>query len=41
MATIKRDAKILEIDRVYHGSTMYHYVEEMVGVDYRYFKGNW
>ena len=32
------DAKILEIDRVYHGSTMYHYVEEMVGVDYRYLK---
>ena len=32
------DAKILEIDRVYNGSTMYHYVEEMVGVDYRYFK---
>jgi len=32
------DAKILQIDRVYKGTTMFHYVEEMLGVDYRYFK---
>ena len=31
-------AKILQIDRVYKGTTMFHYVEEMLGVDYRYFK---
>ena len=32
------DAKILQIDRVYKGTTMFHHVEEMLGVDYRYFK---
>ena len=32
------DAKILQIDKVYKGTTMFHYVEEMLGVDYRYFK---
>jgi aminoglycoside 3-N-acetyltransferase len=32
------DAKILQIDRVYKGTTMFHYVEEMLGVDYRFFK---
>ena len=32
------DAKILQIDRVYKGTTMFHHVEEMLGVDYRYIK---
>ena len=32
------DAKILQIDKVYKGTTMFHYVEEMLGVDYRFFK---
>ena len=31
-------AKILQIDRVYKGTTMFHHVEEMLGVDYRYIK---
>jgi len=32
------DAKILQIDCVYKGTTMIHHVEEMLQVEYKYFK---
>jgi len=32
------DAKILQIDQVYKGTTMIHHVEEMLQVNYKYFK---
>jgi aminoglycoside 3-N-acetyltransferase len=32
------DAKIIQIDKVYKGTTLIHHVEEMLQVDYKYFK---
>lgn len=32
------DGKIMQIDKVYKGTTFVHYVEEMVGCDYKFFK---
>lgn len=32
------DAKIIQIDKVYKGTTLIHHVEEMMQVDYKYFK---
>ena len=32
------DAKIIQIDKVYKGTTIIHHVEEMLKVDYKYYK---